>query len=67
MSPEAITSLVFNQGTDVWSYGVVLWEIFSLGLGPYARMLMARNVAQFGGWLAAGNCLYQPQYCPNNM
>lgn len=35
MAPEAVTDGVFNGSTDVWSYGIVLWEIFGFGFTPY--------------------------------
>ena len=35
MSPEAIFDLKYSDKSDVWSFGVFLWEIFSDGTHPY--------------------------------
>lgn len=35
MSPESVKYGRFTSESDVWAYGVVLWEIFSFGKQPY--------------------------------
>ncbi|XP_054707215.1 fibroblast growth factor receptor 2-like [Uloborus diversus] len=35
MAPEAIEKRRFNVRTDVWSFGVLMWEIFEFGQEPY--------------------------------
>uniref|UniRef100_A0A3B3TAF9 receptor protein-tyrosine kinase n=1 Tax=Paramormyrops kingsleyae TaxID=1676925 RepID=A0A3B3TAF9_9TELE len=34
-APEAITYQKFSSASDVWSYGVVMWEVMSYGERPY--------------------------------
>ncbi|XP_050079649.1 ephrin type-B receptor 1 isoform X2 [Anopheles maculipalpis] len=34
-APEAIAFRKFTSASDVWSYGVVLWEVMSFGERPY--------------------------------
>lgn len=38
MSPESIQERIFNLPADIWSFGVIFWEITHFGLTPYPTM-----------------------------
>lgn len=34
LAPESIKDYSFSLSSDVWSYGIMLWELFTLGKKP---------------------------------
>ncbi|XP_071071425.1 ephrin type-A receptor 1 isoform X3 [Dasypus novemcinctus] len=37
-APEAIAHRLFTTASDVWSFGIVMWEVLSFGDKPYGEM-----------------------------
>ncbi|GAV05136.1 hypothetical protein RvY_15312 [Ramazzottius varieornatus] len=64
MSPTSVLSSTFNESSDVWSYGVLLWEMFTLGEVPYGQRTNGGNVGTFlQEILQKGLRLLKPEYC----
>ena len=40
-APEALNYKKYSTASDVWSFGVVLFEIWALGIKPYHNMTNA--------------------------
>ncbi|UMM16228.1 hypothetical protein L5515_013332 [Caenorhabditis briggsae] len=63
-SPESWDTQKFNEKSDVWSFGVCLYEIFSLGKEPYADVKEVQNSKNdLMVYLKAGNHLSRPEFC----
>uniref|UniRef100_A0A8D2AHF4 Tyrosine-protein kinase receptor n=1 Tax=Sciurus vulgaris TaxID=55149 RepID=A0A8D2AHF4_SCIVU len=60
MPPEALLEGIFTSKTDSWSFGVLLWEIFSLGYMPYPGHTN-QEVLDF---VIAGSRMDPPRGCP---
>ncbi len=64
MPPEAILDDEFSTKTDVWSFGVFVWEVFTLGDLPYKK----RTDEEVMKGLKNGDCILDPPpNCPKEM
>ncbi|ALC49431.1 hop, partial [Drosophila busckii] len=64
-SPEAIETCKFSSYSDVWSYGVTLFEMFSGGETPDLFKGQALTQEEFIKCLRKGDRLPQPLLCPD--
>lgn len=48
-APECINYLRFTSASDVWAYGVTLWEMFSYGFQPWAALTGQQVLNYFFG------------------
>uniref|UniRef100_T1KPM7 Receptor protein-tyrosine kinase n=2 Tax=Tetranychus urticae TaxID=32264 RepID=T1KPM7_TETUR len=60
LPPESIFYEKFTSASDVWSFGVVLWEIFSYGCQPYTGF----SNEQVIDLIRDGHHLSCPEDCP---
>ncbi|XP_077977340.1 hepatocyte growth factor receptor-like [Glandiceps talaboti] len=61
MPLESITNNIYNVKTDVWSYGVLVWELLTRGELPYASV----DSWDISNYLEKGKRLPQPAYAPD--
>ena len=59
-APEALRTQAFSSKSDMWSFGVLLWEIYSYGRVPYPRIPLADVVKH----VEKGYRMEAPEGCP---
>ncbi|XP_068817892.1 fibroblast growth factor receptor 2 isoform X1 [Capricornis sumatraensis] len=63
MAPEALFDRVYTHQSDVWSFGVLMWEIFTLGGSPYPGI----PVEELFKLLKEGHRMDKPANCTNEL
>ncbi|XP_058157563.1 fibroblast growth factor receptor 3 isoform X12 [Dasypus novemcinctus] len=63
MAPEALFDRVYTHQSDVWSFGVLLWEIFTLGGSPYPGI----PVEELFKLLREGHRMDRPANCTHDL
>ncbi|XP_064647151.1 BDNF/NT-3 growth factors receptor-like isoform X2 [Lineus longissimus] len=63
MSPESVKYGKFTTESDVWAYGVVLWEIFSYGKQPY----YGHGNEEVVMFIENHTLLNRPEVCPEDI
>lgn len=64
MAPESIFNCVYTFESDVWSYGILLWELFSLGSSPYPGIPVD---SKFYKMIKEGYRMFSPECAPPEM
>lgn len=59
-APEILQHHIYSPHADVWSFGIVLWELWSFGKTPYADM----DNTQTKAYVLNGQRLQSPPGCP---
>ncbi|XP_043254467.1 proto-oncogene tyrosine-protein kinase receptor Ret isoform X1 [Colletes gigas] len=63
MAPESLADHVYTSKSDVWSFGVLLWELVTLGASPYPGV----DVHNLYNLLKAGYRMERPPNCSQHL
>ncbi|XP_058024228.1 macrophage-stimulating protein receptor [Ahaetulla prasina] len=63
MALESLKTQKFTTKSDVWSFGVLLWELMTRGASPYPEV----DPYDITCYLLQGRRLPQPEYCPDSL
>ena len=62
-APEALRYSHFSTKSDMWSFGILLWEIFSFGRVPYPRIPIQDVIRH----IEKGYRMESPEGCPTGI
>uniref|UniRef100_UPI00398EDE67 proto-oncogene tyrosine-protein kinase ROS-like n=1 Tax=Pristiophorus japonicus TaxID=55135 RepID=UPI00398EDE67 len=63
MAPESLIDGMFTNQSDVWSFGILMWEVMTLGQQPYP----ARTNLEVLHFVRTEGRLEKPSNCPDNV
>ncbi|XP_023791474.1 macrophage-stimulating protein receptor [Cyanistes caeruleus] len=63
MALESLQTQKFTTKSDVWSFGVLMWELLTRGASPYAGV----DPYDMARYLLQGRRLPQPSHCPDTL
>ena len=63
MSPESLQFSRISKESDVWSYGILLWEMFTFGCTPYPSLPLEHILEK----LLSGYRMEKPKDCDKNV
>ncbi|XP_062123763.1 fibroblast growth factor receptor homolog 1 [Drosophila sulfurigaster albostrigata] len=64
MAPESLQEKFYDSQSDVWSYGILLWEIMTFGGQPYPAIMSAEELYSY---LMSGQRMEKPAKCSMNI
>ncbi|XP_033638273.1 tyrosine-protein kinase RYK-like [Asterias rubens] len=63
MAIESLLDKKFTAASDVWAFGILIWELVTLGQTPYADL----DPFEMASYLKSGYRMPQPQNCPDEL
>ncbi|XP_048348163.1 macrophage-stimulating protein receptor isoform X2 [Sphaerodactylus townsendi] len=63
MALESLQTQKFTTKSDVWSFGILMWELMTRGASPYPGV----DPYDITCYLLQGRRLPQPEYCPDSL
>lgn len=63
MAPESLKDGVFTSYSDVWSFGVVMWEMATLAAQPYP----GKSNEEVLKYVVDGGVMEKPEECPDRL
>ena len=62
-APESLDGTMFSFKSDIWSFSIFMWEIFSYGRLPYPSI----KIEAIKSFLMSGNRMNAPENCPRHL